>query len=125
VKKTTALFEDTEMAYNRWVQGIASREQSSSKTSLASIFNANKAKPLDNEHPPENKPLHPVLEKTPEIVGCILLDLANLDSKIKVALNSNMARDPKKKEILNKLAHITQHNKRMTKRLIKYFKMLT
>jgi hypothetical protein len=124
MKKASALFEDTTMAYNRWTQGIASREIKANKTSLGDLLNPQKDKPM-GAPTTKDVPLHPCLAKSPEIVGSMLMDLSNLQAKLKTALASNMAQDPKKKSDLNQLLAISNHNEKMVKRMVHIFNRLT
>ena len=124
MKKTAALFEDTTMAYNRWVQGIASRELTASRVGLSDILDDKKAKPLGSKVV-KDIPLHPTLSKTPELVGTMLISLSNMEAKIRMALASNMAEDPEKTAILRQLLLIAKHNKRMTRRMINCFEKLS
>ena len=123
MKKSEALFEDTTMAYNRWTQGIASREQSASKVGLKDILDDKKAQSLDTKTT-KNIPLHPTLTQTPALVGGILANLSNLEMKLKAALASNMVEDEEKEAILKTLFLLTRHNRRTTNRMVNLFKKL-
>ena len=112
------------MAYNRWVQGIASREQSATKVTLGDVLDGKKATPLDNKPSLKDKPLHPVLTQTPMLVGSIMTDLSNMEAKIKSALMSNMGHNPRKKRILLELLALTNHGDRTIRRMISRFERL-
>jgi|TARA_R110000868_G_scaffold243770_1_gene499772 hypothetical protein len=124
VKKTTALFEDTTMAYNRWVQGIASRQLGATKMTVSDVLDSKKPKSFDGATT-KDIPIHPSLAKTPELVGSILVNLSNIESKLKDALASNMSQDPQKKLILKQLIALARHNDRMTRRMVGYFEKLS
>jgi len=100
VKKRTAVFEDTTMAYNRWVQGIASRDLNAVPTSLGKLLGLSG----ENDQYPNSakapRGLHPVLDGIPTIAGEAFLSLANMKQKIDTALMSNLADTPKTKEEL-------------------------
>lgn len=88
--KKSVLFEDTTMAYNRWVQGVATRQLDAMPTSLNKLLGLDGR---DNQYPNKakaNKTLHPILDNTPEIIGNALVSLLNLRSKLNVALQSNL-----------------------------------
>ena len=86
------------MAYNRWVQGIASRQMDAAPTSLNKLLGLDSS---NNQYPNNSKTsssLHPLLDNAPEIVGNALISLLNLRSKLNIALQSNL-RDSKKDKI--------------------------
>jgi len=97
VRKATVIFEDATMAYNRWVQGIASREHSATPVNIAQLV----GKQASPDKPA--RPLHPTLDKSPEILGNTILNLTNLRQKISCALDSNLATKPENKKVLLKL----------------------
>ena len=117
--KTKAIFEDTTMAYNRWTQGIASRELSTSKVGLSDLI---KKQPKVDKAP---KPLHPILAKTPETVGTIIVCLQNLKQKVDLALDSNLARNSKHKETLMFLKRKINRNLRFINSIIRDFESLS
>jgi len=100
VKKRTAVFEDTTMAYNRWVQGIAARDQNAVPTSLAKLLGLSD----DNNQYPNNaktlRGLHPLLDGIPTIAGEAFLSLANMKQKVDAALASNLGQSKENKEVL-------------------------
>lgn len=100
MKKRTAVFEDTTMAYNRWVQGIASRDLNAVPTSLGKLLGLSG----ENDQYPNSakspRSLHPLLDGIPTIAGEAFLSLANMKQKIDGALMSNLADTPKTKEEL-------------------------
>lgn len=105
------------MAYNRWVQGIASREISSTPAPMRDLFDKKKAQSMGDAKTP--KMIHPTLDKTPEIVGNALLALSNLKQKTNEALQSNLSQDPKKKQVLINILNLTKQNLNMLSRTIK------
>ena len=119
MRKTTAIFEDTTMAYNRWVQGVASRELNATKVGMGDII----GKTSRPDKP--KKPLHPLLDKAPETLGGIVLNLNNLRQKIKLALDSNLARKERNKVILERLLVKVNRNLRFINSLIRDFESLS
>jgi len=119
VNRTTALFEDTTMAYNRWVQGIASRELASTRVNVPQVLNK---QPIVDKAP---KTMHPVLDKTPEIVGSLILNLTNLSQKVDLALNSNLVKSERKKETLIRLQKKIKKNLRYVSTFITDFESLS
>jgi hypothetical protein len=107
------------MAYNRWVQGIASREHSATQVGVAQLM----GKQSQSDKPP--RPLHPTLDKTPEILGNAILNLTNLRQKVNLALTSNLAQDPKKKNTLMKIQKKISRNLRFLNSFIADFNSLS
>ena len=119
MRRKTAIFEDTTMAYNRWVQGIASREHASTQVGIAQLM-GRQTRP---DKPP--RPLHPTLDKTPEILGNTILNLTNLRQKVNLALSSNLAQDPKKKNILLNIQKKIARNLRFLNSFVEDFANLS
>jgi hypothetical protein len=119
VRRATAIFEDTTMAYNRWVQGIASREHATTQVGVAQLMGRQNSP----DKPP--KPLHPTLDKTPEILGNAILNLTNLRQKVNLALVSNLAQDSKKKNTLLKIQKKISRNLRFLNSFIDDFNSLS
>lgn len=96
--KKTVVFEDATMAYNRWVQGIASREMSSTQVPLRDLVDKR-----SNQLPGETNALvwnHPILDGAPGIVGSAIMSISALRQKLSQARGSNLASDPVKKQHL-------------------------
>ncbi len=98
MKKSGVVFEDTTMAYNRWVQGIASRELGATQTPVRDLLDKKKSQMPGETNAPKTP--HPILDNTPEIVGNAILALSCIQQKLKQALSSNLAQDPIKKQRL-------------------------
>ena len=119
MKKTGVVFEDTTMAYNRWVQGIASRELNATQTPIKDLFDRKRSQlPGATNAPPAS---HPIRDNTPEIVGNAVLSLSCIQQKLKQALSSNLARDPVKKQ---RLLLALKHNRSSLDHISKVIKHL-
>lgn len=112
------------MAYNRWVQGIASRQMDVAPTSLSKLIG------LDgrNDQYPNNvkagNSLHPLLDNTPMIVGDALISLLNLKTKLNTALQSNLKKTKNDKLRLIKAKKQVQKTIDELKITIKTFEQL-
>lgn len=122
--RKSILFEDATMAYNRWVQGIASRQMDVAPTSLSKLIG------LDgrNDQYPNNvkagNSLHPLLDNTPMIVGDALISLLNLKTKLNTALQSNLKKTKNDKLRLIKAKKQVQKTIDELKITIKTFEQL-
>lgn len=123
MKRVPVVFEDTTMAYNRWVQGIASREISASSIPLSKVLNDTQRE-QDPNFKQNNKSIHPILDKTPEIVGQVIMSLSNLKQKVKLALQSDLAHNLKKKESLKKTLRLINRELRIVQIIVKEFENL-
>ena len=79
------------MAYNRWVQGIASRELGTTPVSLNKLLGLDGGQSQYPNNAKALKTLHPILDNTPEILGNALISLLELRTKLNVALQSNLS----------------------------------
>lgn len=119
MRKDLPIFEDATMAFNRWTQGIAARELNATKVGLSDII----GKTSRPDKP--KKPLHPILDKTPETVGGLILNLTNLKMKIKQALNSNLTQKETNKIILKRLLKKVERNLRFINSITRDFESLS
>ena len=104
MKKAITVFEDTTMAYNRWVQGIASGEHSAEQLPLTKAIEGD-FKRLHPNHSKTRRPLHPILDKSPEALGSAIIHLSNLKQMTKTALNSNLVHRGTNKQTLNRILY--------------------
>ena len=79
------IFEDATMAYNRWTQGIASREFAAGKVTLFDLFDKyNKQFPNDAK---DHTYIPPTLTTSVDLIGNILNSNSNFRDKIRQTHN--------------------------------------
>lgn len=115
MKKYKTLFEDTTMRYNKWVQGVAQRDMSTTPMRLSDV-----KKPGTKE--PNTTP--PILDGTSQILGCIVLNVGNLQQKLMVALESTLAEKKETKKILEDNKYRVRWIQREINKIIKDIKKI-
>lgn len=97
--KKKVFFEDATMQYNKWVQGIASREQASGKITLFDLFDQNNKQIPGETDNPVYIPI--AMTNVTAIIGSLLTDNANFQDKLRITWSSPYCKESKRnREIL-------------------------
>lgn len=112
------VFEDATMSYNRWVQGIASREQNSGKVTLFDLFDKQTRQFPGSQK--EEVYIPPTLSNISTLLGNIVVNNANLQDKMRQTWSMPFCKEHKShreivKSAYEKMKQIDQIIQQITK----------